>query len=64
MRWSRFSPGGYQGYLQEQHRPLIVGSFTFAGQGVYGPGDRGGNPRTDHGRNVLGVLTQPPNGSF
>ncbi|MFM8611386.1 MAG: hypothetical protein ACKOD0_01590 [Actinomycetota bacterium] len=79
-RWSKYSPGGYQGYLQKRHYPVIFGSFTFSGYGVYGPGDRNGSPTTAFGRNVyidtrnsdygpgwrrvMGVLTQPPNGTF
>lgn len=79
-RWSKFSPGGYQGYLQGKHYPLIFGSLTFSGYGVYGPGDRYGAPTNAYGRNVyidtfesdygpgwrriMGVLTQPPNGAF
>lgn len=82
MRWSKFSPRGYQGYLKGEHYPLIFGSFTYSGYGVYGPGDRYGAPTTAFGRNVyidtynsdysiytgwrriMGVLTQPPNGTF
>ncbi|MGA0122731.1 MAG: hypothetical protein ACO3KD_06975, partial [Gaiellales bacterium] len=79
-RWSKFSPGGYAGYLRGKHFPLIFGSFTFSGYGVYGPGNRYGAPTTVYGRNVyidtldsdygpgwrriMGVLTQPPNGTF
>lgn len=80
LRWSKFSPGGYKGYLQGKHFPLLFGSFTYAGQGVYGPGDKLGAPTNDYGRNVyidtlnsdygdgwrrvMGILTQPPNGTF
>ncbi len=79
-RWSKFSPGGYQGYLKGQHYPVLYGSLTYSGYGVYGPGDRFGAPTTTYGRNVyidtfdsdygpgwrrvMGVLTQPPNGTF
>ena len=79
-RWSKFSPGGYKGYLKGKHFPLLFGSLTYSGYGVYGPGDRFGSPTTDYGRNVyidtldsdygdgwrriMGVLTQPPNGTF
>jgi hypothetical protein len=79
-RWSKFSPGGYQGYLAGRHFPVLFGSLTYSGYGVYGPGDRNGSPTTDYGRNVyidtldsdygsgwrriMGVLTQPPNGTF
>lgn len=79
-RWSKFSPGGYQGYLKGWHYPVLYGSLTFSGYGVYGPGDRYGAPTTTYGRNVyidtfnsaygpgwrriMGVLTQPPNGTF
>jgi hypothetical protein len=79
-RWSKFSPGGYSGYLKGQHFETIFGSFTYSGYGVYGPGNRFGAPTTSFGRNVyidtldsdygpgwhriMGVLTQPPNGTF
>jgi hypothetical protein len=79
-RWSKFSPGGYQGYLQGRHFEYLFGSFTYAGVGVWGPGDRGGNPTNQFGRNVyidtwyadygpgwrrvVGVLTQKPNGTY
>jgi hypothetical protein len=79
-RWSKFSPGGYQGYLAGQHYTVLYGSLTYSGYGVYGPGNRFGAPTTTYGRNVyidtfnsdygpgwrrvMGVLTQPPNGTF
>lgn len=79
-RWSKFSPGGYQGYLKGRHFQLLFGSFTYSGYGVYGPGNRFGAPTNEYGRNVyintynsdygpgwrriMGVLTQAPNGSF
>ncbi len=79
-RWSKFSPGGYAGYLQGRHFPLLFGSLTMSGIGVYGPGNAYGAPTTSYGRNVyidtfnsdygkgwrriMGVLTQPPNGSW
>ena len=79
-RWSKFSPGGYAGYLKGKHFPLLFGSLTYSGIGVYGPGNRYGAPTTTYGRNVyidtldsdygkgwhriMGVLTQPPNGTF
>lgn len=79
-RWSKFSPGGYKGYLKGDHYAVLYGSLTYSGYGVYGPGDRFGAPTTEYGRNVyidtfnsdygagwrrvMGVLTQPPNGTF
>lgn len=79
-RWSKFSPGGYQGYLQGKHFPTIFGSFTYSGLPVFGPGDRNGKPTNALGRNVyidtldsdygsgwrrvMGVLTQKPSGAF
>lgn len=51
-RWSKFSPGGYRGYLQGKHFQYLFGSFTYAGAGVWGPGDRGGNPTNGFGRNA------------
>jgi hypothetical protein len=79
-RWSKFSPGGYSGYLKGRHFETIFGSLTYSGYGVYGPGNRFGSPTTSFGRNVyidtlnsdygsqwrrvMGVLTQPPNGTF
>lgn len=79
-RWSKFSPDGYQGYLKGRHYIVLYGSLTYSGYGVYGPGDRFGAPTTTFGRNVyidtynsdygrgwrrvMGVLTQPPNGTF
>ena len=79
-RWSKFSPGGYQGYLHGKHFPTIFGSFTYSGLPVFGPGDRNGKPTNALGRNVyidtfdsdygpgwrriMGVLTQKPSGTF
>lgn len=79
-RWSKFSPGGYQGYLKGSHYVTLFGSLTYSGYGVYGPGNRYGAPTNDYGRNVyidtrnsdyggewrriMGVLTQPPSGTF
>lgn len=51
-RWSKFSPGGYRGYLKGEHFQYLFGSFTFAGVGVWGPGDKGGNPTNGFGRNA------------
>jgi len=78
-RWSKF----YSGSLKEsanKHFPVLFGSLTFAGVGVYGPGDRYGAPTNQYGRNIyidtldsdygkgwhriMGVLTQPTNGTF
>ncbi len=80
LRWSKFSPGGYKGYLKQQHFPYLFGSFSYGGPGVWGPGDKNGAPTTDFGRNAyidswdsdygrgwrrnVGVLTQKPNGTF
>ncbi len=80
LRWSKFSPGGYKGYLKQQHFPYLFGSFSYGGVGVWGPGDKNGAPTTDFGRNAyidswnsdygkdwrrnVGVLTQKPNGTF
>ena len=79
-RWSKFSPNGYQGYLKGEHFQTLYGSFTYGGAGVWGPGDRGGKPTNQFGRNVyidtynsdfgkgwrrvVGVLSQQPNGSY
>lgn len=80
LRWSKFSPDGYKGYLQQRHFPYLFGSFSYGGVGVWGPGDKNGAPTTDFGRNAyldswnsdyglrwhrnVGVLTQKPNGIF
>ncbi len=80
LRWSKFSPGGYKGYLQQRHFPYLFGSFSYGGVGVWGPGNKYGAPTTDFGRNAyidswnsdygrgwrrnVGVLTQKPNGTF
>jgi hypothetical protein len=78
-RWSKFY-SGTRARSATNHFPLIFGSLTFAGIGVYGPGNRYGSPTNEFGRNVyidtfdsdyglgwrrvMGVLTQPPNGTF
>ncbi len=80
LRWSKFSPGGYKGYLKQQHFPYLFGSFSYGGPGVWGPGNKYGAPTTDFGRNAyidswnsdygrgwrrnVGVLTQKPYGTF
>ncbi len=80
LRWSKFSPGGYEGYLKQQHFPYLFGSFSYGGVGVWGPGNKFGAPTNDFGRNAyidswnsdygrgwrrnVGVLTQKPNGIF
>ncbi len=80
LRWSKFSPGGYKGYLQQRHFPYLFGSFSYGGPGVWGPGNKYGAPTTDFGRNAyidswnsdygrgwrrnVGVLTQKPHGTF
>ena len=79
-RWSKFSPGGYRGTLKGAHFQTLFGSFTYGGAGVWGPGDRGGKPTNQFGRNVyidtynsdfgkgwrrvVGVLSQQPNGTY
>lgn len=78
-RWSKY----YSGQLKAsatKHFPVLFGSLTFAGVGVYGPGNRYGAPTNSYGRNIyidtldsdygkgwrriMGVLTQPTNGTF
>ena len=79
-RWSKFSPGGYKGYLAGKHFAYLFGSFTYGGAGVWGPGNKNGSPTNAFGRNVyidtfnsdfgsgwrriVGVLTQKPNGTY
>jgi hypothetical protein len=78
-RWSKFYSGS-RARSATNHFPLLFGSLTFAGIGVYGPGNRYGSPTNEFGRNVyidtldsdygpgwrrvMGVLTQPKNGTF
>ncbi len=78
-RWSKFY-SGKRAHSATSHFPLLFGSLTFAGKGVYGPGNRYGSPTNEFGRNVyidtldsdygdgwrrvMGVLTQPTNGTF
>ncbi len=78
-RWSKFY-SGTRARSATNHFPLLFGSLTFAGKGVYGPGNRYGSPTNEFGRNVyidtfdsdygdgwrrvMGVLTQPTNGTF
>lgn len=78
-RWSKFY-SGKRALSATNHFPLLFGSLTFAGKGVYGPGNRYGSPTNEFGRNVyidtldsdygdgwrrvMGVLTQPTNGTF
>jgi hypothetical protein len=78
-RWSKY----YRGTLKHsatKHFPVLFGSLTFAGVGVYGPGNKKGAPTNGFGRNVyidtfdsdygpgwhriMGVLTQPTNGTY
>lgn len=79
-RWSKFSPGGYKGYLKGRHYPAFFGQFTYGEVPIYGPGDHRGNPTSQWGRNVyidtafsdygngwrrlMGVLTQDRTGAF
>lgn len=78
-RWSKFY-SGTRARSATNHFPLLFGSLTFAGKGVFGPGNRYGSPTNEFGRNVyidtfysdygtgwrrvMGVLTQPTNGTF
>ncbi|MEI6689619.1 MAG: hypothetical protein WCN97_09720 [Thermoleophilia bacterium] len=78
-RWSKFYSGTLK-YSVTKHFPVLFGSLSFAGVGVYGPGNRYGAPTNSFGRNVyidtldsdygkgwhriMGVLTQPTNGTF
>ena len=78
-RWSKY----YRGTLKHsvtKHFPVLFGSFTLNGVGIYGPGDRKGAPTNSFGRNVyidtldsdygpgwrriMGVLTQPDGGTY
>jgi hypothetical protein len=79
-RFSKFSPGGYKGYLAGKHFTTLFGSFTYGGVGVWGKAMKSGNPTDAFGRNayidtfnsdfgdgwrrIVGVLTQKPNGTF
>lgn len=78
-RWSKFY-SGTRARSATKHFPILFGSLTFAGVGVYGPGDSFGSPTNEFGRNVyidtfdsdygrgwrrvMGVLTQRKNGTF
>ena len=78
-RWSKFYSGTRK-HSAKKHFPVLFGSLTFGGVGVYGPGNRYGSPTNEYGRNVyidtydsdygpgwrrmMGVLTQPRNGTF
>jgi hypothetical protein len=78
-RWSKFY-SGTRARSANKHFPVLFGSLTFGGVGVYGPGNRLGSPTNEYGRNVyidtldsdygpgwrrvMGVLTQPTNGTF
>lgn len=78
-RWSKFHTGTLK-HSAKKHFPVLFGSLTYGGAGVYGPGDRYGAPINAFGRNVyidtldsdygdgwrriMGVLTQPTNGTF
>jgi len=78
-RWSKFHSGSLK-QSATKHFPVLFGSLTFAGIGVYGPGNRYGAPTNSYGRNIyidtldsdygkgwhriMGVLTQPKNGTF
>jgi hypothetical protein len=78
-RWSKYYSGSLKASATK-HFPVLFGSLTFAGVGVYGPGNRYGAPTNSYGRNIyidtldsdygkgwrriMGVLTQPTNGTF
>lgn len=78
-RWSKFY-SGTRTTAATHHFPLLFGSLTYFGLGVWGPGNRFGSPTNGYGRNVyidtldsdygpgwrrvMGILTQPPNGTF
>jgi hypothetical protein len=78
-RWSKFY-SGTRARSATKHFPILFGSLTFAGVGVYGPGNSFGSPTNEFGRNVyidtfdsdygrgwrrvMGVLTQRKNGTF
>ena len=78
-RWSKYYSGPLKASATK-HFPVLFGSLTFAGVGVYGPGNRYGAPTNSYGRNIyidtldsdygkgwrriMGVLTQPTNGTF
>ena len=78
-RWSKFHTGTLK-HSATKHFPVLFGSLTFAGVGVYGPGNKYGAPTNSYGRNVyidtldsdygkgwhriMGVLTQPQNGTY
>ena len=78
-RWSKFY-SGTRARSANKHFPVLFGSLTFTGIGVYGPGNRYGSPTNSYGRNVyidtfdsdygpgwrrvMGILTQPTNGTF
>ncbi|MGI9116574.1 MAG: hypothetical protein ACR2JV_02915 [Gaiellales bacterium] len=78
-RWSKYHSGSLK-QSATTHFPVLFGSLTYAGVGVYGPGNRYGAPTNGYGRNVyidtldsdygsgwhriMGVLTQPTNGTF
>jgi hypothetical protein len=79
-RWSKFSPGGYDGRLARRHYVVIFGAYRVGNVDVYGPARRSGNPTNEFGRNVYidtfdadygrgwrrvtGVLTQPKGGNW
>jgi hypothetical protein len=78
-RWSKFHSGTLK-KSAKKHFPVLFGSLTYAGVGVYGPGNRYGAPTNSFGRNIyidtldsdygpgwrriMGVLTQPANGTY
>ncbi len=79
-RWSKYSPGGYQGRLRGQHYFVISGAYRLGNVDIYGPARRSGNPTNEFGRNVYidtydsdygkgwrrvtGALTQPKGGNW
>lgn len=79
-RWSKYSPGGYNGRLNREHYFVIFGAYRQGNVDVYGPARRSGNPTNEFGRNVYidtydsdygkgwrrvtGALTQPRGGNW
>lgn len=79
-RWSKYSPGGYNGRLKGDHYFVIFGSYRQGNVNIYGPARRSGNPTNEFGRNVYidtfdsdygkgwrrvtGALTQPRGGNW
>ena len=78
-RWSKYHTRSFKNHAIH-HFPVLFGSLTYGGYGVYGPGDNLGAPTDEFGRNVyidtldsdygpgwrriMGVLTQPEGGTY